>query len=146
MIVCGTSVSRIPPKAYTYLFVTCDFISLVLQAAGGGIASSSASNSTDPKLGIHVMLAGLGSQVFTLSIFIILCIDYAVRVYKNKAVLSQTHEYLRSEPRFKRFLLSLAAATVFIFARSVYRIAELSEGFHGKLAGNQPLFFVLEGV
>lgn len=41
---------------------------------------------------------------------------------------------------------ALALATVLIFIRSIYRVAELSAGFDGYLAENQPLFMVFEGV
>ena len=35
----GTHFSRIQPRTYTITFVSCDLVSLILQAAGGAIAS-----------------------------------------------------------------------------------------------------------
>lgn len=36
----GEGISRIKPKTYTTIFLACDIVSLVVQAAGGGIAAS----------------------------------------------------------------------------------------------------------
>ncbi|KAJ7060977.1 RTA1 like protein-domain-containing protein [Mycena amicta] len=36
----GPCYSRLTPRAYTRIFLTCDMISLLIQAAGGGIAAS----------------------------------------------------------------------------------------------------------
>lgn len=43
-------------------------------------------------------------------------------------------------------LIGLAVAAIAIFVRSVYRVAELREGFQGKLAGDEVLFMILEGA
>ena len=40
------SVSRLKPLTYSYIFVTADFVSLLLQAAGGAIAAISDKKST----------------------------------------------------------------------------------------------------
>lgn len=40
---------------------------------------------------------------------------------------------------------ALAIATITIFVRSVYRVAELAGGFAGKLANDEVLFEILEG-
>jgi hypothetical protein len=40
----------------------------------------------------------------------------------------------------------LPIATTTIFVRSVFRVAELSGGFHGKLANQEITFMVLEGA
>jgi hypothetical protein len=47
---------------------------------------------------------------------------------------------------FRSFLAGLCIATVTIFIRSVFRVAELSGGFHGPLANNQVSFMILEGA
>jgi hypothetical protein len=47
---------------------------------------------------------------------------------------------------FRAFLVGLCIATLTIFIRSVFRVAELSGGFHGPLANNQISFMILEGA
>ncbi len=41
---------------------------------------------------------------------------------------------------------ALFAATIFIFVRSCFRVAELKEGFDGKLANDEVTFMILEGA
>lgn len=43
-------------------------------------------------------------------------------------------------------MLGLGIATIGIFIRSVFRVAELSDGFHGKLANQEVTFMILEGA
>ena len=47
---------------------------------------------------------------------------------------------------FRAFLVGLCIATLTIFIRSCFRVAELSGGFHGPLANNQISFMILEGA
>jgi hypothetical protein len=46
VVVYGEHISRFRPRVYTILFCTCDFISLLLQAIGGAIASTATDSST----------------------------------------------------------------------------------------------------
>lgn len=40
VVIFGEEISRVKPRWYTWIFLTCDFLSLVVQAVGGGIAAS----------------------------------------------------------------------------------------------------------
>jgi len=40
VVVYGEANSRLKPKTYSVFFLSCDFVSLVIQAVGGGIAAS----------------------------------------------------------------------------------------------------------
>jgi hypothetical protein len=48
--------------------------------------------------------------------------------------------------RFYFIPSGLATATLTIFIRSVFRVAELSAGFESELARNETTFMILEGV
>ncbi|KAK5951665.1 phospholipid-translocating ATPase rsb1 [Knufia fluminis] len=74
--------TRLKPMTYTKIFVTFDIISLILQAAGGGLAAT-ADDQAGSDMGINVMIAGLAFQVVSLLIFIGLCSDFAWRLYKG---------------------------------------------------------------
>jgi hypothetical protein len=142
----GENLSRFTPRLYTITFITFDFIALLLQAIGGAIASGATTPSQD-KMGIDIMVAGVGWQVGSLGIFAILCGEFAWRV--NQAPESRRNPnfaLLRNTFRFKGFLWTLGLATLAIFVRSVFRCAELRGGFHGKLANQQITFMVLEGA
>lgn len=128
-------------------------MSLLLQAAGGGLASAASHSNKSPDTGDNIMVAGLAFQVFTLLIFMILCVDFALRTrsrYRSlgSAAFDQNPTFitLRSSQSFKGFLIALALATLCIFWRSVYRVAELAEGWTGNLIRKQNLFIGFEGV
>ncbi|KAH8816861.1 RTA1 like protein-domain-containing protein [Xylogone sp. PMI_703] len=149
----GPENSRIKPESYTRIFIPCDLASLLLQAAGGGIASAASHQNKDPVVGNDIMIVGLSVQVFTLLIFILLCLDFAHRTYTRyktlgDAAFDQNPHFakLREGWRFKAFLIALSLATICIFWRSVYRVAELGEGWTGNLIRKQWLFVGFEGV
>ncbi|ESZ94164.1 putative Sphingoid long-chain base transporter RSB1 [Sclerotinia borealis F-4128] len=149
----GPENSRISPEAYTRIFIPCDLISLLLQAAGGGLASAASHSNESPDIGDNIMVAGLAFQVLTLFIFMVLCVDFALRTrsrYRSlgSAAFDQNPAFitLRSSRAFKGFIAALALATICIFWRSVYRVAELAEGWTGHLIRQQNLFIGFEGV
>jgi hypothetical protein len=72
VVVYGENLSRFRPRTYTLIFCGFDIFSLVLQATGGGIASTANSNSASQS-GINIMLAGLCFQVASLAFFALLC-------------------------------------------------------------------------
>jgi hypothetical protein len=141
----ATTLSRFAPKTYTYLFITADFFSLVLQAIGGGL-SATASSENGQWTGIHVMLAGLSFQVISLVAFSVLCAEFAFRVYRAPPSRSQHWKTGEGRNSLRTFELALAGATVLILVRSIYRCAELAGGFRGKLANEETPFMIFEGV
>ncbi|KAJ5619675.1 Efflux pump himE [Penicillium lagena] len=145
VVVYGEDISRIRPRTYTLFFSGLDLIALVVQAVGGGMAAVVVLQWKIDR-GTDIMVAGLAVQVFSLVTFIALCLEYAMRVRKHRDRLNLTHATLYNSARFKGFLGALAVATVFLFIRAVFRVAELSGGFRGKLAQKQVLFMVLDGA
>lgn len=99
----GVQLSLLKPKWITILFVFCDFVSLLLQAAGGAIASTSDDEDSN-QMGINVMIAGLASQVISLVVFAIICGHFAWRVRKNPTRLNPDFASLRNSRRFKGML------------------------------------------
>ncbi|KAI9795074.1 MAG: hypothetical protein M1816_000096 [Peltula sp. TS41687] len=145
VVVYGEDISRLKPRTYSIMFVTFDFFSLVLQGLGGGIAST-ADTYTSRKRGVDIMIGGLSLQVVSLILFMILCLDFAWRVRRHRGGLNPVHASLRRTLLWKAFLLALTLATLTIFVRSVFRVAELSEGFDGSLANDEVTFMILEGA
>ena len=145
VVIFGEDISRFRPRTYTLIFCSCDLFSLVLQALGGGMTSSAKTYSAQ-KTGINIMLAGLSAQVISLFIFSVMALEYAFRLYRNPSAWDTRHAALYQSKLFHAFLWGLAVATVTIFTRSTFRVAELSGGFHGSLANNQVSFMILEGA
>jgi hypothetical protein len=128
-------------------------VSLILQAGGGALAAYYAQQEKMPDNGNYTIIAGLSFQAVTLLIFLILSTDFAIRTVKrvrrhgdqamNEDLVSRR---LRRNWRFRALLFSLAASAVLIFMRSIYRVAELSEGWKGDLMSNEKFVIWLESI
>ena len=145
----GPQWSLLKPKQYTMIFITSDVISLILQAAGGGIAATAPPNSRDTlNLGNNIMIAGISFQVVTLSIFLLLALLFLVRrlraahSYPLAGIALQTWQ----SGRFRLFLFGLTTAFTGIYIRCIYRIAEMKGGWGNKLMREEVPFIILEGV
>ncbi|PWY83583.1 RTA1-domain-containing protein [Aspergillus heteromorphus CBS 117.55] len=146
----GAEYARFRPQVYTYIFITFDIIALILQAAGGAIASIASAYSSEQSAGVHTMVGGLAWQVVSLFLFACLSLDFYLRVRRstrNGLPLNPAFDSLRAQRSFEPwFMISLCLAGLFIFVRSVFRCAELQGGFGGKLANEEIPFMVLEGA
>ncbi|KAF2148648.1 RTA1-domain-containing protein [Myriangium duriaei CBS 260.36] len=146
VIVYGRDRARLSPRVYTITFVLCDFISLLLQAAGGALAASGTPGSSEGQTGVNVMIAGLAFQVVSLTVFIALSLDLMLSVSRAGQIgLSHRFSGLRSRRMFRLFPWAIIFASIAIFVRCCFRVAELKNGFKGSLANNQTLFMIFEG-
>ncbi|KAH8886294.1 RTA1-domain-containing protein [Thozetella sp. PMI_491] len=137
----GIEISRIKPRTYSVIFVACDFISLVLQAAGGALAASFTGDLSNT--GVNLMIAGLAFQVGSMALFISFAGDAAWRIITTDR---RSSDGISSSTLFQRFLVALGLAAICILIRCVFRVAELKDGFDGPLANNEVTFMILEGV
>ena len=125
--------------------MTSDFISLVFQGAGGGLAAT-AEDQSESKTGRTIMVAGVVFQVVSLFIFMGLWLEFIFRLRRTSESTKEVRFVeLRNTKRFTWFQFALGLAVVLIFIRSVYRIAELQQGFNGPMANNEVSFMILEG-
>jgi hypothetical protein len=147
VITFGESFSRLRPKWYTWIFISCDIFSILLQGAGGGIASA-ATNTQKSLLdaGNDLMIAGLAFQVFTLCLFGLLAGEYFFRVWKHKNELNPATFELRRTLRFRLFLGALALAYVAILMRCVYRVAEMAGGWGNSIMQDEAMFTGLDSL
>ncbi|KAH8890310.1 RTA1-domain-containing protein, partial [Thozetella sp. PMI_491] len=131
------SLSRLKPKLFIWIFIPCDIVSLIAQAAGGALSSVQAGTSN--KSGVHLSQAGLILQVITLCVFIGLFIDYVVRYQRHPTARSLTSH-------MKLFFAFLFLSILFVLIRCAFRIDELSDGYDGALIHNEPIFMGLEAT
>ncbi|OAA61684.1 rta1 domain protein [Niveomyces insectorum RCEF 264] len=151
------SLARFNPRLLYWVFIPCDVLSLVFQAAGGALSSvSTGSNDT----GVNMSLFGLSFQVFTLVVFCLLAADFLVRFHRKQRRERRQYQQQQQQQqngdsfskqttygrRVRVFLFFLAAAILFILIRCVYRIDELSEGYTGTLFREEGIFYGLESV
>ncbi|KAK4192751.1 RTA1 like protein-domain-containing protein [Podospora australis] len=154
VIIYGEENSRVKAAWYTRIFIPCDVVSLVLQAAGGAMAASAEDGEYETlDMGTNIMIAGLAFQVFTMLMFSLCAIDFGLRVMRRRSRLgreafdqSEPARSIRSTFMFRAILVALTVSTLTILWRSAYRTAELSEGWDGPLLANEGLFIAFEGV
>lgn len=61
--------------------MVCDFISLLLQGTGGGLAAT-ANTDSGTDAGVNVMIAGLVWQVVSLALFGVVSVDFIIAARK----------------------------------------------------------------
>ena len=97
----GMDVSRLKPRTYTLIFVACDFVSLLLQAAGGAIASMAETKKLED-MGINIMIAGLAFQVASMALFMGLAVEVGLKI---RRAAKPVEEGVTCTALFKRFLI-----------------------------------------
>ncbi|CAL3965615.1 hypothetical protein PZA11_002522 [Diplocarpon coronariae] len=142
----GQERSRIQARWYTWIFITCDFISLLLQAIGGGMAGSSGDDASLRDLGTNLMIAGIVWQVVTLLAFASLVLDYVLRTRFAWEAVDPSARALLTQAKFKGFMAAITVAFITVFLRCVYRIVEMVGGWANPIMRDEPSFIVFEGV
>lgn len=145
VIVIGREFSRVRPKQYTWFFITCDILALILQGTGGGIAATANDNHM-LDIGSNIMLTGICWQVLTLVLFALLFGDYVVRAYRQRTEIEPASRDLLAQRSFQVFLVGITLAFTTILIRCAYRVPELSGGWKSKIMQNEVDFIVLDGV
>jgi hypothetical protein len=129
--------SRFNPRKLTYFFVGCDITSLVLQAAGGGMASGATTVSAN-KQGTHIMVAGIAFQLCAMIVFSGIGLDYLLACRKAG---------VPAPPRGLRCCIGgVVVASVMVIIRGIYRTAELAQGWNGYLITHEAYFLGLDAV
>ncbi|KAF7164071.1 hypothetical protein CNMCM5623_008790 [Aspergillus felis] len=136
----GRESSIISPSLYLWIFVTCDVVSLVVQAIGGGMASAATNEvNGDTAPGTHVMVAGIVFQMASITVFVVLAADFVRRALRRRLLQSMTGSIV---PLFGAMIFSVLC----IYVRSIYRTIELSEGWSGYLITTERYFIALDGA
>ncbi|KAJ3543830.1 hypothetical protein NM688_g5815 [Phlebia brevispora] len=150
----GSQYSWLSARYYSRVFLTFDLISLIIQAAGGGIAASSNTVSTE-NLGGNIMLAGIVLQMVALGLFMILGLQFFISYFNNRPV-REKYSANRStltltngrawNGKLKALSGALAFASGVLMIRAVYRTIELADGWNGPVISTQVYFNVFDGA
>jgi hypothetical protein len=87
----------------TLSFIGFDLVSLLLQSAGGAIASIS-DTKKDTDMGVNIMIAGLAAQVAATTAFVGVCIQLAIAIRRHPERLDYQYASFRKTLKFKLFL------------------------------------------
>jgi len=162
VLYCGPESSRLKPRLYPWVFIGCDFGSIVLQAIGGGVAAGAGNHGQNKKLlnvGDGLIVAGIAFQVATMAVCALVMLDYFIRFQraKKQKTTTQSENGLESEyeknqkdPKasrnFRIFAFAIGAAFVVIFIRCVYRLPEMAGGWGNPLMQRETEFLILDGM
>jgi len=153
IVVYGESYALMAPILYSYVFMLCDVVSLVVQAAGGAIAASATTDSEN-KIGTHIMVAGLAFQVLSMSVYVFLFTHFFHKIKflsksKHEAMeydFNPKYKELRSRKIFQWFPYIVALCVALVYIRCVYRVVELAQGWHGYLITHEIYLFFLDAM
>ncbi|KAF8601730.1 RTA1-domain-containing protein [Ceratobasidium sp. AG-I] len=148
----GPQYSRMPAGLYSKIFITADVTALIIQAAGGAMASI-ADTLDGANRGGNIMLAGIIIQLVAVALFTILALEFVIRYSLNRPARNlaegQEQKYTgwATAPRGVMYMLvGLAIATLFIIIRSVYRTIELTDGWNGVIISTEKWFNWFDGM
>lgn len=144
----GPCYSRLNPRLYTRIFLSCDIVSLFIQSSGGGLSAINGHPDIQ-KLGSDLALTGIVFQLGSLIVFTILGTEFFIR-YARKIPFQKkvADQYYRGSftNRIKWMVVGMVAVTSLILIRSVYRSIELAGGYNGKVEATQWLFDVFDAT
>lgn len=172
----GRKYSWLRPLNFSYIFILCDVVSIVIQAAGGGYSAIMLERINPITIGTNIMVGGIAFQVASMTLFVIFLCDFMNRIWFKAhpevkfsvsnffALLFQTRrgkamatEYLQphynqkyrevwSRGLFGYYPLVILSCVFFIYVRCVYRLVELSEGWTGYLITHEQYVMTLDGL
>jgi len=158
VLYCGPEHSILKARLYPWVFVGCDFASIVLQAIGGGVASSggSADSIKIVNAGNSIIITGIAFQVATMGVCGLLVVLYLWRYRKASAQRSVSSEKSAfelsrsegtvSERKLYFFGGVLVIAYVTILIRCIYRLPEMAGGWGNPLMRKEKEFLLLDGM
>ncbi|KAJ5558469.1 RTA-like protein [Penicillium sp. DV-2018c] len=129
----GRRYSFIPPGVILAFFITSDVISTIVQVAGASLVGVRSSRGEETETANNILLGGLAYQVFVMTCFVILVATFEFRA---RRVLREQGLLL--------FCLVFSVATIMIYLRTCFRLAETAQGLMGELQSNEVYFGCLE--
>jgi len=125
------------PRVVLWSFVAADVVSTVVQIAGAASIGKAESNRKSPKVPNNILLGGLAFQTFAFTIFLILLAAF-------RYVLSTGAKRPAAVRAKDPFFAALGGASLLIYLRTIFRLAETSQGVFGYLSSHEGFFGGLE--
>lgn len=125
------------PKSILWGFIACDITATVAQIAGAALIGSAESNQKSPKVPNDILLAGLAFQTFAFTIFLAL---FGMFSFTLRRDLNFRSAWTEKVP----FFFALGLASLLVYLRTIFRLAETSQGVFGYLSSHEVFFGMLE--
>jgi hypothetical protein len=132
------SLSIVPVRWMTKIFVLGDVLSFFMQAAGGGIQSGGLSLY---KVGEKIIIVGLFVQIFMFSFFLFTTVVFHRNILKQSTAL-----LFSSIIDWRRHLHVLYITSVIILIRSIFRVVEYLQGNDGFLISHEIFLYMFDAL
>jgi len=145
----GPQYSRLTPRRYSIIFVSCDIISLIVQALGGVLASGSQTPQSQANLGAAIALGGTIFQLMAIIAYCSLAYEFISRYTKDRPVRRLASDEVfrgKMDERLNRMLQAMLTMTVFIMIRTIYRVVEFAGGLNGTVLKTQWPFNLFDAL
>jgi hypothetical protein len=133
----GERHSPIRQRWLTNQFVTGDCVSFLVQSMGGGIQAAGTLELLH--MGEKIIVAGLFTQIFFFSIFMIVAFAFHMRISKSPTSLSVSP----SIP-WRSHLVILYITSGIILVRSVFRVVEYLMGNSGFILAHECILYIFD--
>lgn len=131
------SLSIVPLKWLTKIFVSGDILSFVVQASGAGVLVTADSM----KMGENIILGGLFVQIIMFGLFATTAAVFHVRIRRQPSTAS-----LDVKSTWKSTMLMLYVVSALIMVRSIFRVVEYIMGYDGYPLRNEWTLYVFDAV
>lgn len=128
----GTEYAPLRPILILWIFIACDVVATIVQVAGAALVGVAYSNQKDPTTPNNILLAGLAFQVFSFAVFLLILGATLYKARNSAATIGRT------------FIVALVAATIAVYLRTCFRLAETAEGLLRTLSTHEVYFGCLE--
>ncbi|KAL5319621.1 hypothetical protein ACEPPN_012676 [Leptodophora sp. 'Broadleaf-Isolate-01'] len=132
----GTRTVLLRRKVVLWTFITIDVLCTILQITGAGLIGGATSKGKDPSTANNVLLSGLAIQTAAYFVYLLLLTVVIAAIYRDHGMVQKA----KKSP----FLGVLALASLLIFIRTIFRLAETSQGVFGYLSSHEAFFGALE--
>ena len=132
------SLSLIPVKWLTKIFVAGDVVSFCVQAGGAGMMATA----DNMKLGENIVLGGLFVQILIFGLFVVTSAVFHRRYNSAKSTMNGNGQ----DPRWRQIMTMLYVVSGLIMVRSVFRVIEYIMGHDGYLLANEWTLYVFDAA
>lgn len=123
-------------KLILFFFITSDVIATITQVVGAALIGAAESDDKSPDRGNNILLAGLVYQVFTFLLFLFLLLVF---LSKARKVATGT-----GAGGLMQFSGAIVVSSLFVYLRTIFRLAETAEGVGGYASTHEAFFGALE--
>ncbi|TKA70048.1 hypothetical protein B0A55_07905 [Friedmanniomyces simplex] len=128
----GEEHAPLPPKLILGVFISFDVVATTIQIAGAALVGVAYSGQKDPTAPSHILLAGLALQVFSFALFLFILAWTLLRSRRSQMSVSRV------------FLTTLIVATLALYLRTCFRLADGAQGLMKSLSTHEVYFGCLE--